>query len=224
MWHCLYGTTFEYRLFYLHYYRLFILVFRSYSFTSTDPLNLDGIQAARKSLAGLASTRSLCAESRPSLIPGLNLERGEPTMISFSFDDVMLKSQTLPALSKLRWHRVIPKDFKRFSVIPEELRRGGGIESLVIENSDAFSSQKSKEVTTREVEAVLNRETVKVDVHMHGGMSRVSFRNHTMSKLDSRRDLSAKLAREKLRQVKMRFRDTKCYDVKAKRRFDCYEV
>ena len=145
-------------------------------------------------------------------------------MISFSYDEDMVKSQTLPTMSKLRWHRVIPKDFKRFSVIPEELRRGGGIESLVIENSDAFSNRKSREIEVLEVDAALNRETVKVDVHMQGRVPRVPFRNHKISKMDSRRDLSSKLAREKLKQVKLRFRDSKIYDVRAGRRFDCYEV
>ena len=135
----------------------------------------------------------------------------------------MLKSQTLPSASKLRWHRVIPKDFKRFSVIPEELRRGGGIESLVIENSDAFSNRKSREIEVQEVEAALNLETVEVDVHMNGRMPRIPPRSQKISKPVSKRDMSAKLKRERFKNVKMRVRDTKVYHVTG-RHFDCYKV
>ena len=144
-------------------------------------------------------------------------------MISFSFDEDMLTGQTLPAMGKLRWHRVIPKDFKRFSVIPEELKRGGGIESLVIENSVPFNSGKSREIMVQDLDEALNKETVQVDVHMNNRMSRVPLRHHKASKPRSKKDLSAKLKREKLKNVKLRYRDTKVYEVNG-RHFDCYQI
>ena len=144
-------------------------------------------------------------------------------MISFSLDEDMLKNETLLGMHKSRWQWMISKDFRRFSVIPEELRRGYGTESLVIENSEPFNSKKKKQATTvEEIETHVNEQTVKVDVHINERTPRAPLKNHKTAiaakKHDLKRELSNKFRREKLKNVKLRIKESKSYDL-AERNF-----
>ena len=110
------------------------------------------------------STKSLYGgNNRPSVIPGLNLEPGQPSMIAFNFEKVT-SSEPVSVMTGARWPRSTVKEFSRFSVIPEELKRASVLETLVLEtNSDEVFCKNDKII--KEKTDNRNEQKVIVDVH-----------------------------------------------------------